>query len=939
MADASQCSDSDVAESTLREVDIDSTGGLDQSEADQQSTPGLQQTSQHDISTGLQQTSQHDISSELVSTANLRPVKNSQFDHVASTGFPPAEKPNSSLTGSEGQGTSALDNDGGLSSILQQVTNTKKSPDRDEVSPDREVSGGSLTGRIDNLTTFPPAVTNVPQLSTLGLGSSNFNNSLVPPGSQPLGISHHARWLGTRQMSGAESADLSRKLQEYQASAAQRQVGLDDETIRKVREYQQKLLDTEPQRKSMLADIRADIERRRQELMSSQTSNLSRHAESIFHGLTSRMTAQQEGLEQSRSFVQSGSSSSVNPDSGLLFDPKTWEPIKPFQADKKLSRAVEETKHEADVEATSKAGVPTDKRKVSGDKIRKSLVFDDDLLRSEPQSPAVWKDVLNETSASSACNESHVTSSEEERGSPLLPNRLHLTNRADKSADLSLGNGSSLNGSELMARAEERREGFERRQAELREQLDEIQQQKDSILRRYQDTQNMFSLHRSAVPTQQTLIRQKLAQVNLQLGEEGVIGRDKPQESGTQLGGKSFEERIDVRGVGPGSGRGSACSNNDSYLEDISFQGINSPAGDALAGVPFFGGERKLPELPTWASILSSSESSFEMEDKKSSLTGSSQFSVSALVKSSHRGGDTDAPETQSRNNSAVIKEKLPLTADVLSAAAFPDSNSVPTVTKPAAAVQGAWSQVLLEHRPHELSTIVEVDTPTGSSSARASSYLTRGHLSGVHVSSQRDSNCSSQSLSSASNHSHHMTTTPTGTAEISLPDDITESAAAAGHRAKTESSQTKAKRSLDFSEQQHSAESSQSFVELYPELTTTGLDDQDLFSTPMPSLVELTPLKPVEDQRGGSPRGDTSDLSSFQISGYSDYLRQAHGGQGHAVGILQSSADPLADPVTQSRDNSLPALNSDLSSSLPSMSLVEMSITSEERINNTDDL
>ena len=218
----------------------------------------------------------------------------------------------------------------------------------------------------------------------------------------------------------------------------------------------------------------------------------------------------------------------VQPDTQHVYG-HHWElPSETYPANP-MRREVEITNEKKDsAGSNSRAKDVLTKDKEKRDKVRKSLSFEEKEAGEDAAnvSQVSWKDVLNDTASS---GKAWATSEEEESSSPVLA-RSHASldnsgRGADKSSDISgrnsraggdrssdvsvgdkssvLTGSSSLNGSALVARAEERRVGFERRQAELKQQLMDIQQQKDSILERYQAGQ-------AALHQQQAALREKL---------------------------------------------------------------------------------------------------------------------------------------------------------------------------------------------------------------------------------------------------------------------------------------------------------------------------------------------------------------------------------------------------------------------------------------------
>ncbi|XP_005102140.2 uncharacterized protein LOC101856585 [Aplysia californica] len=1125
----------DLAESTLREVDIDTTHESEASGKGGRSATG--ELSEREMFTRVlppEVMSPDDLAN---AAANLRPitgilkgVKNTQYELMTSNGFLPVPETYGVHKTDDDDSIENKESRRGLTTDLDHVGDCKsfdkmQGLDFGQGLAQGEYGMGHVDRYDDSLT--PSLPSQLPAGFSLKVGLNTLSNQpLVSRGTQgealefgrtQPGLSAQAQWLGSSgpRIGTSGDPDLSRKVREYQENARQRQLNLDEETLRKVREYQQRLLDTDAQRKQMLSDIRADIEQRRGELFSSQASSLSRASQKMYQTLAEQgqQTVKQQGedaISQRQDALSSGKSSNLS----VRYDPKTWEPIKPFIADERTqgkglvsprkdadavtSDILQRDPHK-DVDFSSQWAegiISRSGRAGSTDKIRKSLIFDD-LERSGIQSPATsWKDVLNETSATA--NESHLVSSEEDRGSPILATS-GSAGRPESSEDKSnnsVTGSSSLNGSVLVARAEERRLGFERRQQELREQLEEIQQQKDSILKRYQDGQRALQRQQEELRSklshatsqdatqagepsaEQQRIRKKLAEVNSQLGIDPPSYSHRREKDGKNDEGavkslkglRSTEEGNSSRGSDGGTGSsgsvGVADVSSESYLEEISYQRINSPppAGQEDKALPSSAftrlsssdtaGRRDLSfpmvkpssesatdaRLQTWASVLLSSSSSTDsqgavLEKKVGKLPQTMGFSTGATeanrfsrtsVEEKADASDCRDDDFWSKQREAVQSVSHSQTVDVSKGAQITDSQS--------SLSSGPWSQVLMEHRPHELSTILEVDTPTSSAKGSVvSRSAATSHSQGQTQGAVSVRTSSSQSLSSAGSqqdlglssflHGGHTSgarmdvfpdlpyTFPQGTAAAALSQGGTGGAydLSGQKNTPTELPQTgpthRAKRSLDFSSQEVPA---RSLLGEYPELTA----DEDIFHTPMPALVELTPLKTAAKIResveadkekssvfAGSPGGLVSsgceasvdtDNSSLQVSGYSEYLRGYKTLQADAASddlettdlSLTLSADPLRvtekkeeedirdvgsagayrhNPSLQVRGESGVGVSQhqgltsglslrqeisdtcdttdpfDLHGSLPSMSLTEVSISSEEAENHED--
>ena len=138
------------------------------------------------------------------------------------------------------------------------------------------------------------------------------------------------------------------------------------------------------------------------------------------------------------------------------------------------------------------------------DRIRKSLPFDESL--QESPITAVQQHGLNITEERSLMDES-VLSSSTDRGSPQLPGR-----RSAKSSD-------SEPDTSIVRLAKSRNELFEKRQADLRLQLEEIQKQKEEILSRHQSGQ-------MRLVEEQELLKNKLTRAQQQIEQSDMMDAD-----------------------------------------------------------------------------------------------------------------------------------------------------------------------------------------------------------------------------------------------------------------------------------------------------------------------------------------------------------------------------------------------------------------------------
>ncbi|GFR73235.1 hypothetical protein ElyMa_005724500 [Elysia marginata] len=976
--------------------------------------------------------------------SNLRPVsgilkgvKNLQYELLTSNGFLPSPE----VMGMPRQGDSGY-RDGEAQAVEDKVDESagrvegggdagplrvaKLGDDLDDLRRDRNFGAEFEGNHSEHLRRFGQSQ-----------GRSDSGDGPALPSSvaahTAVDRSYNSSLLSSSSAQGAGNiSQMSEKVRQYAEKASERHAGIDEETARLVRDYQQQLLEKQSDRRNMLAQVRADIEARRRQLFTSKQSFLGHGMTGMLQGDFPARSGEEIGqkVEDADRVGDSGvfgSTGGVRPHTstdplegrgGLLlsswtsrhqerslhpvandaFTSNKWEPIKPFIADpgryqNQAMSAPSLVQSEAQLmypyptdmtsagypanvasqirmkdKQTDSAGSSTREKSITKessvskrDKVRKSLSFEEKETGTDAAdvSHVSWKDVLNDTPSSERASR---TSEEEESSSPLLArSQASLNNSgraADKSSDISGGDkssvltgSSSLNGSALVARAEERRVGFERRQAELRQQLLDIQQQKDSILQRYQAGQE--ALHQ-----QQAALREKLLVA-------AAGGSQKQEETTVAVGTKELSKFLSGstscgkdRGVGPVqtwaeslsqqikqsakvkssaqtkyretttsttnenvspttvdvslSGRQSLASagtpgniSADSFLTDISYYKLKN--GDyASSGATT--GQRQ-----TWASLLQGSSSSLQSAS-----------------------GDQNPQKTSS--STAVSKTKL-LSSDMVfpqkSATPSPSSSALESPTSPpplvttavaappmfATTATTATIMSLADHQPHELSTIMEVDTPTSSSTVKRSQQQRQRRLQEQGATSESNS---SQSLSSQSSSTAHglagVGTVAGGLASGTVPVidrfpelpytftrpgtvfDLTPDGREPLSSEKPVDSMGSARRSINFSKE--SSKKSQEYrVQPLTEKTKSDDDDDndndeddDLLSMPMPFLVDNTPGKP-DPARGPAEISEvSSDLSSLQISGFSEYLKAL--GSSGAQGVEHDTMKPISEEL-----------------------------------------
>nr|XP_022338141.1 uncharacterized protein LOC111133779 isoform X7 [Crassostrea virginica] len=252
---------------------------------------------------------------------------------------------------------------------------------------------------------------------------------------------------------------------------------LQAEHMRKVKEYQQQLLLKHEQSKRVLAETRAEIDRRRQELLQRfpQLEFKSPVDSAYAQGL---QNGQSDGVQVVNQEPKLLTSKSLSPNRAAMTSLLSQLASNPYYSAKLSEPAEEDT-----VETKAENG------KNKFQKVRKSLPFDaDDTLHETPgkhgRSPLYQPSPLSTTANDTTDLNDTTMSSSTERGSPALPGRKSGVSTTSES-DIS-----------LLSTAKERNDLFEQRQLELRRQLEAIQRQKEEILQRHQ------VVHRK-LPTQQ----------------------------------------------------------------------------------------------------------------------------------------------------------------------------------------------------------------------------------------------------------------------------------------------------------------------------------------------------------------------------------------------------------------------------------------------------
>ncbi|KAK0048286.1 hypothetical protein Bpfe_022228 [Biomphalaria pfeifferi] len=735
---------------------------------------------------------------------------------------------------------------------------------------------------------------------------SRFTNVKVP---QRLAVTS-VGMTGVCWSQAGDAESVTRKLMDYKEKVKEKQAVMDEETTRRVREYQHKLFETHEERKKLLAEVRADIEKRRQELKLDVPS-----------------VSNEDMSKSSSSFNQL-------PPTYSEARGKAWEPIKPFIAEPRHKLATSQVSDDRFSQWLYNSGqrsIPAqlnkDEKKsedaagMKSDKIRRSLTFPegDDSLS------ITWNDTPASKCSQDLSNNSRLYSSEEDHGSPIL---------SDKSRQSDNKSFSSV----LVARAAESRKEFQLRQGELQSQLLEIQKQKDAIQEKYNAGQMVLQ-------QQQLALKSKLAQSTVgskeEMGTGPAVLKAKPGQVSEPVLHRSWEtfssygedlSPIDITGTYYAVSRpdsvgfnGSRLSNTtsgrhslgtpgnlsaDSYLADISFQKIKSAD---LKGLPtsafisrdsiqFTNMPKPIPVLgtsqPTWASLLKSSSATNNQAYQQSSMQDFTQQTAAPSIQQSLSG-------FSSFSRSTLVMNPTDRSAN------FESIQDVMKNLDSKLSVQP--SPVLSDHQPHELSTILEVDTPLSvpgkQSAKRQATAMSNSQSSSISGSKsiqffslepdfKVDIFKESYTLPANSNPNSGLQGTvftlsrPRSNLQINEPTSNQGLITDIGDQILV-GSKLGAKRTLNFSEDPN----------LLPRLNMSDVaEEEDLSLTTMPPLVNLTPIKPLSQDisvsfqnESLSNLADTTPLSndrttSLNITGFSDYLKSTAGEEGSTVSRILSN-------------------------------------------------
>nr|KAG5703377.1 hypothetical protein BaRGS_023424 [Batillaria attramentaria] len=291
----------------------------------------------------------------------------------------------------------------------------------------------------------------------------------------------------------------------YSSLAARLASGLrEEDRLKHVREYQRQLVEKHEQRMKALADARAKIENRQTDtgVQSVSQSLLSTSGQGVNDPATLVPYTLRTSALPAESFSSSALPRSSVVSGGEDVSSTTREPIlagsfgMSVSGDSRWQQLNQEKKSGVPVTAAADWGDRGATAASKLDSVRKSLPFDnpDETLHREDADGEA-----GDTDGVSLADDSHISSSTD-RGSPALGSRSYKSSGSGHSGSLGSGmSGGSISGSSLVARAEEKRISFEQRQRELQDQLAEIQRQKDLLLQRYHGNQERVSAQEESV--------------------------------------------------------------------------------------------------------------------------------------------------------------------------------------------------------------------------------------------------------------------------------------------------------------------------------------------------------------------------------------------------------------------------------------------------------
>lgn len=358
--------------------------------------------------------------------------------------------------------------------------------------------------------------------------------------------------------------------------------------------------------------------------------------------------------------------------------------------------------------------------------IRRSLPF-------ENADESQLKDDAECAGGASMADDSHLSSSTE-RGSPALAS--HSKSVGSQSVD----SDGSIGASSLIARAEEKRLNFEHRREELQKQLEEIQRKKDELLQHYRSRQLQVSF-------QETDLRGKLHAAHticsVSVPPTQVQALASSEDATTYFShmtaGKALPSALDTNQTSTASpsmeleeqsfsSRGSGIRSWANILEDFSSQNINQGISKSSSSMTLEELSFTSIDMPRRPGENGLSNSSTSVLQEQSVVNGKGGMSMGSSSLEEHLSTQSSLenlatlPHLSSQNYSSFLPKQQQNSGPVeagtaaqpwleLLKSASSVTDDLTTARLPPPTSQSAVLPII-DYQPHELSTIIEVDTP-----------------------------------------------------------------------------------------------------------------------------------------------------------------------------------------------------------------------------------
>ncbi|XP_067668782.1 serine-rich adhesin for platelets-like [Haliotis asinina] len=537
------------------------------------------------------------------------------------------------------------------------------------------------------------------------------------------GSSLSAQDMATHSRGLAQQADHVRKVREYQQKileSSQRDLSLSQTGLRsglsstfgtstnsdldsKVKEYHKKILMGNAERRNFLEETRANIERQRKELYRKYPLTMGRP--DTFKGTSTLVSSSLDTRSQDGGMHDSLADR-------ILAD--ICDPLQPRSLDTADILGHDVLKHDLEDNSRNLSQMSANASKSKLERVKKSLLFEDPD-ESLTRTPGRDMSLL----APSDLDEGDITlTSSSERGSPNLSKSV----RSDGSAG----------GMSLITRARETGSEFDRRQQELKKQLEEVQRQKQEILERYQ-------LGQQKIQDSKTNLKSKLdtsgfshdmsrtwkssfsgpdssyaslpTDGNLRPASRTAFVDSPKEQAASVLNGPASADQ----GLRSASTEFSIASDFPKTFERFNLMDSTPSAGASL-GV-------KLDSLPSLTEKpLTEQSKLFSMELEEESLVSGSRSPPVKLPDRLFDAGSLSleeeslSPESKvSMTGSESVNDKITW-SNLLTGVpgGSPDEND--------AATSG---EIATDYIGHELSTIFEVDTPTTQGTRQSGQFVT----------------------------------------------------------------------------------------------------------------------------------------------------------------------------------------------------------------------